>query len=124
MRGPLGRMQEVLQMPQSIRIQLDDTITELLEVSDLGSGLVRLEATPLAAPRPLYRGDTVEVEVAVASPNTVRFVRVVEQAPLHHQTWIVSRSFPDSEDYGRFVGEIEAAGGSAESLLGGMLHVH
>jgi hypothetical protein len=112
MRKSLGRRHEVHGMPQTIRIQLDEGTTETLEVTDLGSGIIRLEATPTAALQPLYRGDT--LEVATVDSDTVRLVRIVERAPFNHESWIVARGFPGSKEYGRFVQEVEAAGGTVE----------
>jgi hypothetical protein len=48
-------------MPETIRVQFDETTSETIEVTDLGDGRYRLEATPLCALRPVYCGDTLEL---------------------------------------------------------------
>ena len=122
MRMSLGRRHEVHGMAQMIRMQLDEITTETLEVTELATGLFRLESSPIGAPQPLYRGDT--VEVVPVNPGTVRKVRVVERAPFSHQSWVVTRLFPGSREYVKFVQDVEAAGGSVENALGGVLRAH
>jgi hypothetical protein len=122
MRKSLGRRHEAIKMPLSIRVQFDEGTSETLEVTDLGGGIIRLEATPLSAPTPLYRGDT--IEVVATDPAFVQFVRVIEPGPDDHQSWIVSQGFPGSTEYLGFVQIVEAAGGQVENVAGGVLHVH
>jgi hypothetical protein len=109
-------------MSETIRLKVDQATTETIQITDLGNSRLRLEATPLSAALPLYRGDV--VEVAVVDPATFRLVRVVQRAAYLHQSWVVGRGFSDSSEHGSFCTAVEAAGGSVETLLGGLLHVH
>jgi hypothetical protein len=112
---------------ESLQIQLrvDAAGSEGAYVELVAPNVYRLEDTPIWANReddPIHAGDVIEVQPL--PDGTHRLVRVVQRSPMRHFSWAVPRFFAESAEYRRFGAAVEAAGGSWQGALGGMLWVH
>ena len=105
-----------------IRLRADHGLQETVAATHLSAAQYRLEATPLVAAAPIYRGDVVELE---ALPDgTFRLGRILHRAPFRHHSSVVNRWFAGSAEYRVFWSAVEGVGGTCEGLLNGLLYVH
>ncbi len=108
---------------ETIRLQEDEGVTETICVTPHGSGVYRLEQTPVwNLDLTMYLGDLIELEPL--ADGTHRFVRLVEGAALRHFDWFVPEFFVESREYEEFGAAVEAAGGVWEGIMVGWLLVH
>ena len=105
-----------------IRLRFDDHSHETVAALEVSPGRFRLEATPVFAHEPVYLGDLIEAKPL--PDGTHRFIDLVGRAPMRHHSWVVPQSFVASVDYTAFTRAVEAAGGSVESVMGGVLYAH
>jgi hypothetical protein len=105
-----------------IRLRFDETADESVEVTTLAPGRFRLEETPLLGADTVYAGDVIEAQPL--RDGTHQFRRVSQRAPLRHSSWLVPPAFVASARFRAFTTAVEAAGGSWERIMGGLLLVH
>ena len=106
---------------KTLRLQVDVSTEEALEVDVLDEHRVRLLESPLASDPAMFSGDILEIRHEAA--DTYRVVRVLE-TPNRHHSWIVPSNWPSSDDAAAYFTSVAAAGGHHEILAGGVLFVH
>ena len=106
----------------TIQLRFNETSYEGVGVVSLGGYRFRLEDTPLLAAHAAHAGDVIEADPL--PDGTLRFVRVVERAPMRHYSWVLPRGWADSPDRDAYVARVESVGGTWEQVFGGVLLVH
>ena len=100
-------------------------------VTPLGSGEYRLEQDPLSCliadrPRDLKDlpnyGDVIAAEVI--GPGALRFVKVVERAPLKRFQFLIPRDIAESRALEIVLSKVEAITGHWERVMGGVLIIY
>jgi hypothetical protein len=118
--NPQGRVYTMRET--EIQLRFDDSTWETAAVEEVASDRFRLIDTPLFAPEPLHPGDLILGERL--ADGTVRFVRLLAREAQRHYSWVLSREFAESPEFARYKAAVEAAGGTWESLFGGIFYVH
>lgn len=115
--------------PMDVSIEYPGGVTDNSTlVTPLGSGRFRLELDPLSCfsaecPQDLRElpnyGDVIEA-VDIAS-GTLRFVKVVERAPLKRFQFLLSRDYAESPELEMVLSRVETLNGHWERVFGGVL---
>ena len=109
----------------AIKLRLDESGWETVNVRPVGDNCYRLLDTPLWWDQekcPLHIGDVIEAESL--ADGTHQFLRVSERAALRHYDWILPGSFIESPEYASFCAAIVVAGGGWERAMGGLFWAH
>lgn len=126
------RRQQSMDQRLEVSIEYPGGVTDQSAVvTRVGPGRFRLEQDPLSClmaerPRDLKRlpnyGDIIEAEEI--APNTLRFAKVAERAPLKRFQFIISQDLIESPGLATILSKVTALQGHWERIFGGILIVY
>lgn len=103
-------------------IELPDSSSEELLLTQLSPGIFRLEETSLSSELELYYHDVIE---AKAEPETpLRFLRIVSKSGLVTTSFVLPKGLAESEAVKKLLARIMDAGGNWERVFGGLFILH
>jgi ribosomal 50S subunit-recycling heat shock protein len=105
-----------------MKILFEDGVCEDVDVTELSSGVVRLEETPLASSSELRFGDVIELEQD--DQRIWKYVRLSKRADHESASVLLSHDVADSRELENVLADITQQGVHWERAFGGILFVH